>query len=420
MTFNKAVGTAVEGIDAADTGEEPFAIKELIYSRTDKRGIIRSGNAVFRRVSGFEWDRLIGAPHRVLRNPDTPKAVFWLLWQTIQQGKPMAAYVKNRSASGRWYWTMAVVVPFEDGYFSTRIKPGGPLFVQMQSIYADLASAEQSQSVSPEKSAEMLLDRLRQLGFSSYTDFMSRALEQELAARNNALGRGNPTLERALTTINANLTATQEKQSALMLEFDELQSIPTNMRIIASRLEPSGGPISAISDNYKFSSTEISRRLEAFAGSTNNLCQAMAGIVAGAMFLSSVARLVAEVPRQFAFEDHSSSPIEYDRELAYLSAVEASFRAESRAAMIKAEQVSGELNLASGEIRRMMLGLDTIRVMGRVESGRLGAAGVGLAATIDQLDLRHAAIAEHLQGLMDFSAAIKSALNAYSRHAADT
>lgn len=415
MTFNKAIGPVADLAETEDSGEEPFAVDQIIFSRTDKRGVIASGNDVLRRLSGYGWDRLIGAPHRILRHPDTPKVVFWLLWQGIQQDKPMVAYVKNRSAKGGWYWVLSVIVPCEGGYFSARIKPTGPMLDKMKRLYAELIAAEQTRSLTHEACEALLLERLAELGFRSYHDFMCRALEQEVSARNTALGRSNAAQARSLATITANLTATEEKQKVLLLEFDELQSIPTNMRIIASRLEPSGGPISAISDNYKFASTEISRRLEAFAGNDSNLCQAMSTITADALFLTGIAQLLAELPRQFAKEDHSQTPIDFLREQAVLAEVEFNFRTQSRASVIKAEQVSGELNLASGEIRRMMLGLDTIRVMGRVESGRLGASGVGLSSTIDQLDLRHAAISEHLQALMDLSASIKSAINAYER-----
>jgi PAS domain S-box-containing protein len=418
MTFNKAVALLSEPALSDDRGEEPFSIDQIIFSRTDKRGVIQSGNEVLRRLSGYSWERLIGAPHRVLRHPDTPKVVFAMLWRVIQQDKPMVAYIKNKSAHGGWYWVLSVVVPCEGGYFSARIKPSSPLFTQVKSIYAELGAAEAAQSLSPDATERLLLGRLADLGFGSYPAFMCGALEQELAARDAALGRSNAVQARSLSTITAGLKATEEKQKALLLEFDELQSIPTNMRIIASRLEPSGGPISAISDNYKFASTEISRRLEAFAGSDSNLCQTMSHSVADALFMTSVARLLAEVPKLFAKEDHSQTPIDFANEQALLAAVELSFRNQARAAMLAAEQVSGELNLASSEIRRMMLGLDTIRVMGRVESGRLGSSGVGLSSTVDQLDLRHAAISDQLQALMDLSASIKSAISAYERTAA--
>lgn len=415
MTFNKAVSTTAEVVEAGDAGEEPFAIHELFYSRTDDRGVIQSGNGVFRRVSGFEWDHLVGAPHRIVRHPDTPKAVFWLLWNHIQQGKSVGAYIKNRSASGRWYWVFAVIVPIGTGYVSARIKPSTALLTQIAAIYSDLAAEERSHAIPPEQSCLKLVARLQDLGFADYANFMNHALVQETSERDATMGRSNPTLERALTTIQTSLRGTVDKQTALLTEFDELQSIPTNMRIIASRLEPSGGPISAISDNYKFSSTEISRRLEAFAGSNSNLCQTMSKTVADAMFQACVARILAELPQQFNSADRSDNPADPTTEKAMLSKIEVSYLQAARAAMIKAQLVSAELNLASGEIRRMMLGLDTIRVMGRVESGRLGASGVGLSSTIDQLDLRHAAIAEHLQGLMDLSSIVKSAVSACER-----
>ena len=402
----------------SEAGEEPFGIAEVLISRTDARGVILAGNEVFRRVSGFDWARLIGAPHRVIRNPDTPRAVFWLLWQTLQTGEPIVAFVKNRSASGWWYWVLAVVLPVEDGYLSGSFKPSGPLFSQVRAIYDDLLTAEKDQGLSPEKSAELLLARLKGLGFETYKDFMSFALDQELTARDTTLGRSNSAQARAMAAIRSGLRSTHREQAELLLEFDSLQSIPTNMRIIASRLEPSGGPISAISDNYKFASTEISRRLEAFAGAEANLCRTMGQIVGDALFLAGTARLMAEILRQFSLENHDATPIDKDREMALLRALDRSFAARSHAAIIRAEQIAGDLNQASGEIRRMMLGLDTIRVMGRVESGRLGASGVGLASTIDQLDTRHAQITTRLQLLMDLSAGIKAAVNANLRRSA--
>lgn len=411
MTYNTAI------IPAAESGEEQFLIDEMFISRTDKRGVIKSGNEVFRRVSGYEWDRLIGAPYRLIRNPDTPKAVFWLMWKTIQADKPMVAFVKNRSANGCWYWVLAVVVPLADGYLSAQIKPTGAVFAQVTALYAEILAAEQSQSQSlaPDKSGELLLSRLAELGFPTYADFAASALEQELALRDAALGISNAVESRVLASVGGSLRALAETQADLMGEFDALQSIPTNMRIIASRLEPSGGPISALSDNYKFSSTEISRRLEAFAGSANNLCQAMSDNVRDGLFLSSISRLMAQMRAYSATESNNATGLDLVAERAILSEAAVQYRQLAQSVMLKAERVSGELNLVSGEIRRMMLGLDTIRVMGRVESGRLGSAGVGLSATIDQLDTRHASIAAILQGLMNLSATIKAGINTYQR-----
>ena len=230
------------------------------------------------------------------------------------------------------------------------------------------------------------------------------------------LGRNNVAKSRALQAISANLKATHEQQDLLLREFEALQAIPTNMRIIASRLEPSGGPISAISDNYKYASTEISHQLEAFAGNKANLCWSMAEVVTEALILSGIHRLLSDLPTQFAKEDPSSASIDFQKELEFLVNIQKTYATQAKEAMVKADKLSGDLNQASTEIRRMMLGLDTIRVMGRVESGRLGVAGGGLSSTIDQLDARHSEIARRLQRLMDLSAEIKAEINFYQRH----
>lgn len=401
MTFHKAISTA-------EDNEEPFGIEEVFFSRTDKRGVIQAGNTVFQRVSGYPWEKLIGAPHRVVRNPDTPKAVFSLLWRTIQMDRPLAAFVKNRSASGRWYWVLAAVVPTSDGYLSGRIKPTGTLFAHARTLYAELAAAEKAQGLSAEASCELMLQRLQDLGFPTYSDFSARALEEELSLRDTALGRSNAAQSRSLQRILESLGATVDEQSLLIRDFEALQSIPTNMRIIASRLEPSGGPISAISDNYKFASTEISRQIEILAGSSSNLCRSLAEVVIEALMLTGFARLLGELPAQFAVEDLTGTGVEFKRELALLSEIKGAYENRSLVALAKADRLSSEFNQSTEEIRRTMLGLDTIRVMGRVESGRLGSAGVGLASTIDQLDERHSAISGRLQKMMDYSAVIKA------------
>lgn len=91
--------------------EVPFTFEELFFSRTNWRGVILAGNSVFQRVSLYSWDELIQKPHNVIRHPDMPKGVFWLLWDTIKKGEPVGAYVKNRAKDGRYYWVFAIVTP---------------------------------------------------------------------------------------------------------------------------------------------------------------------------------------------------------------------------------------------------------------------------------------------------------------------
>ncbi len=99
-------------LPSAETGREvPFTADELIYSRTDSRGVIQAANTVFRRLSGFDWPDLIGAPHRIIRHPDMPKGFFHIFWDQLKKGEPAVGYVKNRCSDGRHYWVLANAIP---------------------------------------------------------------------------------------------------------------------------------------------------------------------------------------------------------------------------------------------------------------------------------------------------------------------
>lgn len=109
--------------------ERMFGKDEIIVSKTDLKGHIVYGNRLFYRLAGYPEARLIGAPHCIIRHPDMPHCVFKLLWDTIQAGREIFAYVINRSVNGDHYWVLAHVTPSYDkdgkidGYHSNRRVP---------------------------------------------------------------------------------------------------------------------------------------------------------------------------------------------------------------------------------------------------------------------------------------------------------
>lgn len=98
------------------TGRERFFDQdEIIVSKTDLKGHIQYANRVFMRVGAFEDREVMGAPHSILRHPDMPRCVFKLLWDRIQEGHELFAYVLNRANNGDHYWVLAHVTPSFDG-----------------------------------------------------------------------------------------------------------------------------------------------------------------------------------------------------------------------------------------------------------------------------------------------------------------
>ena len=78
-----------------------FAAEELFFSTTDPKGRIQRANSVFERISAYSWNELKNKPHNIIRHPDMPRVVFQLLWDHIQGGHPIVAYVKNLAHDNR-------------------------------------------------------------------------------------------------------------------------------------------------------------------------------------------------------------------------------------------------------------------------------------------------------------------------------
>lgn len=106
--------------------ERTFSPDEIIVTKTDLKGHITYVNRVFLRLAGYPLEQVLGAPHCIIRHPHMPRCVFKLLWDTIQGGNEIFAYVINRSSNGDHYWVFAHVTPSYDldgklvGYHSNR------------------------------------------------------------------------------------------------------------------------------------------------------------------------------------------------------------------------------------------------------------------------------------------------------------
>jgi len=166
-------------VSRPETGEAPFRTHETFFSHTNERGLIQSGNFIFQRVAGYDWDELLGAPHKIIRHPDMPKAVFWLFWDTLKKGRPIGAYIKNKAKDGLHYWVYAVAMPYRDGFLSVRIKPCGDCLDKIKEQYRILLSTEQNDGVKPEESAAALLQWIRDQGYADYSAFASNTLAAE-------------------------------------------------------------------------------------------------------------------------------------------------------------------------------------------------------------------------------------------------
>lgn len=368
------------------TGEAPFRIDELFFSRTDKRGVIKSANYIFKRVSGYEWDELLGVPHKLIRHADMPKGVFWLFWEALNNGQPIGAYVKNKAKDGLYYWVFAIALPFNDGFLSVRLKPTSKILGVIEKEYETLLKAEQADKLTPEQSAAILLTQLATLGFENYAAFSSDALMQEFSARDKGMGNPVNPAQTKFNKMTAAAVSLKSETEALTVGFDAISTVPTNMRIIAARLEPSGGAISSLSQNYWEMSEEMSRWFQNYVSGTGSNFSAIGHTLVISQFYCGAARLLQESAEKFSGERRSLGGLDAEKEKANMHDVAATFIEKARLGLTQVAHEAEHILRAIAMMRRFTLGLSSTRVMCNIESARLPSGGGSLVDVIDQLE----------------------------------
>jgi len=161
--------------------ERRFAADDVIVTKTDLKGHITYANRVFLNVSGLDLKSALGAPHSLIRHPDMPRCIFKLLWDRLQAGKEVFAYVINRATSGDHYWVFAHVTPSLDaggkivGYHSNRRVPKRETVEQViRPLYADLLAEEaryENRKEGMNRTFDLLISKLNERGLG-YDEFI--------------------------------------------------------------------------------------------------------------------------------------------------------------------------------------------------------------------------------------------------------
>lgn len=88
--------------------------KNVIFSKTDLKGIIIHVSEAFCKISGYKKHELIGKNHNIIRHPDMPKESFRYLWEKLKKGEKVNLEVKNKKKDGGYYWVEAEFEPYFD------------------------------------------------------------------------------------------------------------------------------------------------------------------------------------------------------------------------------------------------------------------------------------------------------------------
>jgi PAS domain S-box-containing protein len=128
--------------------ERILPVDRYILSTTDLSGRITSANDLFIEYSGYSEAELIDVQHNIIRHPDMPRTVFWMMWEAIKDGEDFSGYVKNLSKDGGFYWVYAHILPLANtegdviGFRSVRRHPKREAVEKVAALYSEILAAE--------------------------------------------------------------------------------------------------------------------------------------------------------------------------------------------------------------------------------------------------------------------------------------
>ncbi|AEO50009.1 transcriptional regulator [Rhodospirillum rubrum F11] len=107
-------------------------------------------NKIFLDIAGYCEKEVVGQPHNILRHPGTPSSIFKLMWDRIQAGNEVFAYVCNMAKNGDHYWVLAHITPSFSadgaitGYHSNRRAPETRILPEIKDLYNRLLTEEET------------------------------------------------------------------------------------------------------------------------------------------------------------------------------------------------------------------------------------------------------------------------------------
>ena len=128
--------------------ERKLAENELIVSKTNLKGQISYANDVFLDIADFSLKEVLDQPHSLIRHKMMPRCVFQLLWDQLQAGREIFAYVVNSTKKGDYYWVFAHVTPSRNAqgevtsYHSNRRRPSPDAIAAVSALYDTLLKEE--------------------------------------------------------------------------------------------------------------------------------------------------------------------------------------------------------------------------------------------------------------------------------------
>ncbi len=104
----------IEHLNAQLQAQNNALNQSAIVSLTDLHGNILSVNENFCRVSGYDYEDLIGVNKRIVKSEEHSNEFFKSMWETIIKGGSWRGEIKNRKKNGDYFWCDTAIAPVLD------------------------------------------------------------------------------------------------------------------------------------------------------------------------------------------------------------------------------------------------------------------------------------------------------------------
>jgi aerotaxis receptor len=239
---------------------------------------------------------------------------------------------------------------------------------------------------------------------------MSHALSEELLHRDAALDRSPDTSILRFRQMQDAADGLTELTDDLILEFGRSAIIPHNMRVIASRLETNGGPISTLSANYGEMSRQMSGWFEVNVVGVNSNFSRIKDTVSQSLFMKCMSRILNECATQLNSERRILGEIDLETEKLLINKLSSDYSNRSEVGQNQVAEEAYRILDACKTMNRHVLGLSTSRVMCKIESARLMEGRESLSDTIEELNEFQERIRARLLRIEELSGEIRTLL----------
>lgn len=371
--------------DAATESCDHIPADGLLIGFFGHDGTVLGLNEAMADTLEFQAEDLIGSEWtRFSDQTRFPAAIVPVLQNYLSKGEAVSAILPYDTLSGTRFWGHSITAPISGGFCVLILRPSPSNVSVMRSVYEEVSDRIGKTAPTPETCIRHIEEGLANAGFGSYQKFCGLALSRDFTEWRNAAQREMLPQERHFDAIITASKALQAEVSKLQSAFSAIYTITYNLRIIASRVEPSGGALTKISENYQSMSNEFRDWLDNYTSDTVRTDSELRGAVRVTQFYHLAARLQQEAPDRSGriLCADGLDPAQTLKEVA-----ERGLALADKSTQIIRERATSIFNISSGvrDMKRLLTGLQSTTMLCKTEAEKLATPHASLGEIVGQL-----------------------------------